>query len=315
MPIKLQVIETVIAFSLLVGIVVVLKQRGLFSREDGVRYSNLMTQLILPAVIFLQLASNPVSERQFLAVVAMFLAGCASLFMSWVAGKIMNLDSPKLGALMITSAFGSSSLLGYSMVAFVFPNNPQAMEDAVLISELGVGLPIFTLCPAIAMHFGSSKDKPQAGQVLVNYLKSPIFIAVVAGLLASPLHLTVNHPFLAPIVEALKMAEGALTFMACLILGIQLNFKAVKNLFGLVLVSAFIQMVMQPYLAAFLATVFHLSIEQHQVLVLISLMPSAVLGTVFATRFECDGETSAALVFANILLSIVFIPLIFGLIG
>lgn len=315
MPVKIQVVETVIAFSLLVLLVVFLKRRGFFSEDDGLRYSRLLTQIILPAVIFLQLAFHAISGRQFLAVLAMFTAGCVSLLLAWIIGKIIGLNPPKIGALMITSAFGSSALLGYSMVEFVFPNNPQAMEDAVLISELGVGLPIFTICPVIAMHFGSMKDKPFLWESLVNYLKSPIFIAVVLGLLVSPLHLAKDYPLLAPFFEAFRMAEGSLSFIACLILGLQLNLKIVKNIFTLVIISALIQMVVQPYVAGLLANYFHLSMEQHQVLVLISLMPSAVLGPVFATRYNCDGETSAALVFINIILSIILIPIMFGILG
>jgi len=69
---------------------------------------------------------------------------------------------------------------------------------------------------------------------------------------------------------------------------------------------------LQPLLASTQATLYHLSAEQQQVLVLISSMPSAVLGTVFATRFQCDSETAASLVFVNILLSIVAIPAVFG---
>ena len=66
----------------------------------------------------------------------------------------MKLERPQIGALMIASSFGSSTLIGYPMIQYVFPHNPGAMADAILISELGVGLPIFTLCVWVAMYFG-----------------------------------------------------------------------------------------------------------------------------------------------------------------
>jgi len=313
MTIKLKVVETIIAFSLLVFLVVWLKKRGILRKEEGAGYAKLLTEIILPAVIFLQLASHSINSRQFLAVLAMFIAGCLSLVLAWGAGKALKLERGKLGALIITSAFGSSSLLGYAMIQFIFPNNPVAMEDAVLISELGVGLPIFILCPAIAMYYGCSEDPKTWFKGLSGYFKSPIFLAVVLGLLASPFDALRNNLFFAPFLESLAMAKGALTFIACLILGLQLETRPIKGLYLLVLISVVIQMLIQPWAAGLLAGWFRLSLEQHEVLVLLSLMPSAVLGTVFATRYNCDGETSAALTFINILLSIFLIPLIFSL--
>ena len=49
-----------------------------------------------------------------------------------------------------------------------------------------------------------------------------------------------------------------------------------------------------------------------EVLVLLSSMPSGVLGPVFATRFRCDGETASAIAFVNILLSVIAVPLVFS---
>jgi hypothetical protein len=273
----------------------------------------LLTQAVLPAVIFSELAVHPIAGRQLLLVLAMLVAGVVSLVVAWGAGIAMRLERQKIGALMIVSAFGSSALLGYPLIQFAFPNNPQAMVDAILVSELGVGLPIFTICPVIAMYFGSSsRDGSAFYKTLLGYFRSPVFVAVVAGLAASRLPIPLNNPFVAPFFESFRMIEGALTIVACLILGIQLDFKAVRGIWPLIIVSAVIQMWLQPFVANAQATLYHIAPEQRQVLVLISAMPSAVLGPVFATRFQCASDTASALVFINILLSLVMIPLTFG---
>jgi len=111
-------------------------------------------------------------------------------------------------------------LVGYPLIQFAFPKNPQALADAVLISELGVGLPIFTLGPLVAMHFGARVgEAPPLSATLLGYLRSPIFIAVALGLIGAQLPLPLDSPMLAPFLEALRMIEGALTIIACLILG------------------------------------------------------------------------------------------------
>jgi predicted permease len=71
----------------------------------------------------------------------------------------------------------------------------------------------------------------------------------------------------------------------------------------------------QPMVAHVQATLYHLSTIQTQVLVLVSSMPSAVLGPVFASRYNCAPDTASALVIAHIVLSIAMIPAVFYMIG
>jgi predicted permease len=305
----LHVTETIFAFALVVLLVVILKKKNVVCTGDIKAFSKLMTMAILPAVIFLQLSLNPVDRHQFVLVLIMFLAGVLSMVITWIIGVMMRLRSETLGMLIITSTFGSSALIGYPLIQFAFPNNPVAMTDAILISELGVGVPIFTLCPIVAAYYGSGSSGFPA--ILKIFLKSPIFISVVAGIIFSQFQFIVKNPFMAPIWEALRMIQGTLTVLACLILGLQLKFSSPRRIIPLFLISAFIQIGIQPMLTGFGANLMNVPMIDKQVLILIAAMPSAVLGTVFATQYECDPETASELVFLNIMVSLVGVPLVY----
>jgi predicted permease len=308
----LHVTETVFAFALVVLLVVFLKKKNIVSVGDLKSYSKLMTTAILPAVIFLQLSQNPINGKQFTLVLIMFLAGVISMIITWGVGKLMRLPKATLGMFMISSTFGSSALIGYPLIQFAFPGNSAAMTDAILISELGVGIPIFTLCPIIAAYYGSgSSGFSSIIKVFVNYLKSPIFISVVAGIIFSKFPIVVKSPFLDPFWESLRMIQGTLTVIACLILGLQLKFKSPRKIIPLFIISAIIQIGIQPLIASFGADLMNVSLMDKQVLILIAAMPSAVLSTVFATQYDCDAESSSALVFLNILVSLIGIPLVY----
>jgi hypothetical protein len=47
-------------------------------------------------------------------------------------------------------------MLGYPLISQAFPGNMQAMEEAVVTSEFGVGFLLFIFGPFIAMYFGGS---------------------------------------------------------------------------------------------------------------------------------------------------------------
>jgi malate permease and related proteins len=308
----LQVTQTIFAFALVVLLVVILKARKVVSTSDLKSYSTLLTKAVLPAVIFLQLALHPVHGYQFVLVLIMFISGVISMGFTWVAGKLLKLKNETLGMLMITSTFGSSALMGYPLIRFAFPDNQVAMTDAILISELGVGLPIFTLCPLIASYYGKgSSGYRSMMKTLINYIQSPIFIAVVIGIIAAHFEQIVSIEFLQPFWVALRMIDGTLTFLACLILGLQLKFASPRRLIPLFLVSAIIQMGVQPLLVYYGADFFHTGTVDKQVLILISAMPSAVLSTVFASEYDCDPEGASQLVFLNIVAGLIGIPLVY----
>lgn len=313
---SIHIIETVLAFAMVVLLNILLKERGILKGSDVGIFAKLLTQVVLPAVIFLQFLRNPPSARHLLPILAMLLAGCGTLLAAWGVGTLLGFSRARTGALMIVSAFGSSALLGYPLIRFTFPNDPQAMTEAILISELAVGLPIFTLCPLVAIHFGEHSES--AGSIrstVLHYFRSPIFIAVVLGLVVSQLHLPLASPFMQPLLQAASIIDGTLAGLACLILGLQLEIRSFKRLVPMVAISAVLQMGFQPFLAYGQAVLYHLGDLERQVLVLVAAMPSAVLGPVFAVRYKCEGELASTMTFMNIILGAVGIPLAFWFMG
>jgi hypothetical protein len=306
-------LETVLAFTLVVVLASQLQRLGVVGPNQSPTFAKLLTEAILPAAVFHQLLIHPVAGRQFVLVGIMAVAGAVCLALAWIAARLLRLDRPTTGALMLTSGFGSSALLGYPLVQFAFPQDPQAFSDAVLISELGVGLPLFTFGPLVAMHFGAhSRDVPSARKTLLDYLRSPIFIALMAGLAGSQLPIPVDNPFLAPLLEALTMVQGALAIVACLILGLQLSLGSARGAGLLIGVSAGINMIFQPWCAGALGTLLGVGSEQQEVLVLVSAMPAAILGPVFATRYNCAPKKVSAVVFSHVAISLVTIPIVFS---
>jgi predicted permease len=87
----------------------------------------------------------------------MFVAEISSLALAWVLGRSMKLSGPQQGAFMLVSGFGSSSLLGYALISQVFPENVQALTEAVVVSEIGVGPALFTIGTMLAMYYGGQK--------------------------------------------------------------------------------------------------------------------------------------------------------------
>ena len=310
----LHVAETVVAFALLVMGVYLLKRRGVLKQEDGALFAKLLTQAVLPATIFYQLWTHRLSSATIAPVLIMFFVGVVSLATSWIAGLVLRFDRQSIGALMIVSSFGSSALIGYPIIQYAFADNPRALAEGIVISELGVGLPIFIFCPAVAMWFGGTfKGSGDLRKLARDYFMSPIFLAVILGLGLSRVNIPAGTPLVETFKDALTMIQGALVVISAAILGLQLSFQPMNGFVKLIAVSIVIQMLIQPWLNAFMAGRLHVGTENTQVLVLISAMPAAILGPVFAARYDCAARTATLLTFTHIVISPLLVPAAFAL--
>lgn len=181
MDIYAKVVTSIAVLVALICFAMLLRKAKLFEEKHGQIFSKLVTQVTLPSLIFVSLAKTKVQMAYCDLALVMLGAELACLVLAWVAAKFLKLSPPQTGAVVLVAGFGSSSLLGYPLIAQVFPGNARALTEAVVISELGVGPALFTLGTMIAMYFGGAavagKDRWRAA---ARFFVSPIFFSVVA---------------------------------------------------------------------------------------------------------------------------------------
>jgi len=241
----------------------------------------------------------------------MLITGVITIIVSYLIARLLKADRPKIGAFMIGSSFGSSALLGYPLIQIVFPDNFNGMTDAVLISELGVGIPIFIFCPLIAMWFSSDKKEDiNFSKILVPYFRSPVFIALIIGLAFSFLKIDPGGVIMNTVKSLTQTFANGIGLFACVVLGIYLKPKSLKGIVLLIIFSAILEMGFQPLITSIQASVFGVSDIHRKILVFISSMPAAILGPVFAVRYNCAPDTATLISYSQILLALIIIPLI-----
>ena len=98
-----------------------------------------MTDVTLPALIFLSLAKQRLTWDQASLALGMMMTEVVCMAVAWVAARLLRLPNSQKGPFILASAFASATILGYPLVRQIFPDNAQAMPDAIVTSELGVG--------------------------------------------------------------------------------------------------------------------------------------------------------------------------------
>lgn len=313
---SLNAFPSIVVLITLISLIVLVRRAGLLKPENGSFFAQIVTHLTLPATIFYALSHAQNLQWDY-ALVVLFILGAeiTILALAWWIGRLLKLPKSQLGSLMLVSAFGSSALLGYAIVEQIFPADLNAISEAVFISELGVGVGLFTLGTLVAIYFGShqTQSKITVLQSVLTFAKSPIFISIVAGILYGQLKLPLDGIFFKEIFNAIHLIAQANTFFVVLTIGVMLQFNGFKHLLPLAIVVIVLKLIISPILVWLPALSISLQPWQMEVILLESAMPSAMLSVVLAARYGCDAHLASRLVYITTIASAVTILFMLGI--
>ena len=291
-----------------------LKRIGLLAPDHAPFLGRLVTQVTLPALILHALAFGALDWSESVLALAMAGAELGCLVLAWTAARLLRLDRPATGAFLLAAAFGSSTMLGYPLLAEVFPGQAGVITEGVLVSELGVGPVLFTLGVMLAMYYGSDQESAASRiSQAARFFVSPIFAAVTLGLVCSALGPLDPGGTLKPLADALGMVGRANTFLVVLTVGVALKFQDIRRVLPPALAACLVLLVAQPLLAWLFSQPLAVTEVQRRVLVLEASMPSALLSVALSARYGCDAGLASRLVLVTAGVSVATAPLMFGL--
>lgn len=308
-----ELFNAVLAIMLIYLIAVLLKRKSILQESHSLTLARLVTDVFLPAIVFTGLAGQAVKIQELEPALLMFCLEMFCILLAWCIAILLKFSREKQGAVVFCSAFGSSTFLGYSIIMQMYPGNAGAMSEAVLISEIGVGYPIFILGPVLAAYFGSEKSGWKAS---LSFFRSPVFYALIAGFFWGYLGLPgKDHSLTAPLFHLADVLSGALTPIAILTVGLMLKKPSVKTILVPLAMVVAIKLLLKPVIAGTLASALDFQAEWREILVILSAMPPAVLGAVFLRRYGGDASLASALLLTATVISCATLLGVFWLVG
>ena len=306
----LNAVSVIIAIFLMA---VALKRKGILKEDHSLTLARIVTDVCLPAIVFTGLAGQTIQLSKLEPAGTMLCLEVTCILLAWGLTRLLRFSRDKQGAVVFCSAFGSSTFMGYSIIMQMYPGNETALSEAVLISEIGVGYPIFILGPVLAAYFGSSRNDWKAS---LSFFKSPVFFALISGILWGVFKIPgKENSFVAPLFHLADVLSGALTPLAILSIGLMFKKPSLKLIMYPLLIVVLIKLVLKPLTAGVAASSLGFSDLWQDVLVILAAMPPAVLGVVFLKRYGGDASLASAILITATLLSAATIPIVFWLAG
>jgi len=313
----IHLVQAILSLAALYGLAVLLKWRKILTEDHSLVLARVVTDLCLPAVIFSSLSAQRVEAGDLAPALVMLLLELACIALAWAAASLLGFGRAQKGAVIFCSAFGSSTFLGYALILQLFPGQPSAMTEAVLISEIGVGYPIFILGPLLAAYFGSrSADWKAVRAASFGFFLSPVFFALIAGILWGVLDLPgPGNPLLVPLFHVCEVLGSALTPLAVLSVGLMFRVPQLRSILAALGVVVAIKLFLKPLAAGFVAERLGFPDLWREVLVLLAAMPPALLGAVFLRRYGGDASLASTVLLTATLLSAGTLVWVFWMIG
>ncbi len=306
------VVQFVIIFILMASSAFWFRYMGVMSQDHAPIISRVITDIVLPALIFYKMSDVSPSRHQIDAAMAMIGSELITGIAAWAIGRhLLRLQRYALGAFILASTFGSTSMMGTALIQIVFPQNSEALSTGIMVAQVGVGVPNNTIGVLIALWFGSHDTKINFLKILKTFLLNPSVIAFIVGLLWSLFSLPRTGFLLTIGFGALQYSGISLTFLVALLTGLTIK-KMKREDFGLTLFTcAFLLLIAQPIIARWIDTVTgNVESMTSTLLLLLGAMPASPLAIAFSVRYGCDVDLASKLVVSTCILSMITLPIL-----
>ena len=257
-----------------------------------------------PALVFTLLVKTPIQPQEILKMMGFALCVLVGVgLLSWIAARLLKLDSVLTSALILAATFMNSGNYGMSLNHFALGEEGLAqatifyLGSSMIINSAGI--------------YVATMGRLPPSQALLGLVKFPAIYAIPLALAVRfsgvQLPLAVWRPLDLLAVTAVPLM--------LLLLGMQMAHETSSNRHDLLWLATGLRLVVSPLLAWVLVPVFGLAGVAKQAGLLEAAMPTAVLSSIIAFEFDAHPALVTRVVLLSTLLSPLTITPLLALLG
>lgn len=309
--------QFVIIALLIVGIIRILKWRGLFSDSDLPVFDKIVTEIAVPAIIFSVFATAEITPDTLLPAAILFLVLLMALGIAYAVCHLCQCSPGVTGTIVMISGFGSTATMANPLLQYFFVSQPEIIGRGFIIGTLGVAFPFFTLGVLIASYFGAKEagKEVRVSDTLRDFLGTPIFISFIAGGAVALFLMYFKVPggsvffdIFTHFFSILSLSLGLLIWIA---IGLMLRPIALRVFLPVLGMVTAIKLLFEPFATTVLSVSAGQPLVMQQILLVLSAVPSGAIASVLASRYGCDSSLAGWMVVGTYLVCLLTIPLVF----
>ncbi|WP_105614061.1 AEC family transporter [Vallitalea okinawensis] len=209
-----EVIAKILPVILLIGLGYFLRWKQVINSVAISEMKKAVINIFLPAVLFVTFVDMELQDEYLLVFVAIFVLLILLFLIGILINKIPKVSHPLLPFALTATTFG---LLGLSLYETVFGS-----ENLIKMSIIGVGHELFIWFVYITLMKIRLNNEKFNLKVIMDFIKSPLIIAVVSGLALNMLglsHYFHDNALLSGFFTTLKYLASISTPLILIIVG------------------------------------------------------------------------------------------------
>lgn len=304
--------EAVLPIILTVAIGYMIKKVGLLSADMAKIINKLVFRIFLPAMLFLNVYKiDSLAAIEFDYILYAILAISLVFALAIPAVLRVTPHGDRRGALLQACFRSNYALIGIPLAESLF--GQAGVSVATLLSAASI--PLFNVLAVISLSmFGKGEHKPSGKKILMGIIKNPLIQSILLGILFLGLRAILVEcqasfrlADIKPLFTVLGYLSNLATPLALLMLGVQFEFSAVRELKREILFGTLVRTVMVPLLGLGIAFLFFRSFGGAKFAALVALFatPVAVSSVPMAQEMGADHTLAGQLVVWTTLISAV----------
>ncbi len=238
-----------------------IKRIGVIKKEFAAPANRLVFRLLLPAMLFLNVykieSLGDISPWYLIYAAVAVL----TVFILTIPAVLLLTQKNERRGVLIQATFRSNyALIGIPLAESLF--GAAGVAIASLLSALSI--PLFNILAVISLSvFGEQKQKIHIGKILLGIVKNPLIQGIACGIVALGIRavfvkagITFRLSDIKPLYTVLGYLSNSATPLALLMLGVQFEFSAAKELRCEILFGTAARCAIVPALAIGIAYLF-----------------------------------------------------------
>lgn len=310
MHIGLSVASFVAMFVAMIGITLFLRHRKLMSQSSMGLLSFLLMNVLCPALIFSSMAQSRLDTSELVAASMIIGSELAIGILAFGIGRwLLQLERASIGTFVIAAMFGSSGLIGNSLVKVLFHDSTSIISMAMIVGSVGIGVPGNVIGIFLAMYFGSQNTGKSPFRTVRKFLVEPCMISLYAGLAWSLLQLPTKGIVIETVFGTCTLLGAALPLCSAMLIGLSLEKIQIGKDAKVIVAGIVLALLIEPLLVSWFLESVTVDANTRLIAVLFAAMPASPIGVVLAERYGCDTPLASKLVTATLIASAITLPI------
>jgi hypothetical protein len=285
----LEVINITAPIFIVIAIGFLIRKKNIIS-EDGVSLLNKLAYNIgLPSLIFLIITNYSLGDIFNVQIVkVIYLTYALLILLTILINFVIKRSGKTKGAIIVSSFRCNMAFVGFPIILAAYGD--LALAKASLI--VAFLIPVNIVATIIIFKFYNRREEGMgAGRLLLSFVKDPMIIGVIAGILFSYFRIPVPEVF----HESLDIISAMTVAIALLSIGASFRFVHLKNDFKMVSYTGFNKLILLPLVAFILSTfVFKVETFDRNVMVILFATPLAVAAYIMAKELRSNYQLLAS---------------------